>query len=154
MVFYDMFFDLTRLEMDLWSRVDEALRAEINVPLGRFEAMLVMRRLGPCRILDVSHELSVTVGGTSKLVDRIEEAGHCVRTMNPDDRRSSLITLVEDARITLERGEAVIESTLRELLGTQLTDDQAQILRRQLRALRDAGDPHPSSSEDAHDSHL
>ena len=43
---YDVFFDLTRTEMQLWDHIDDALRAEIDVPLGRFEALLVLRRLG------------------------------------------------------------------------------------------------------------
>jgi hypothetical protein len=44
-------------------------------------------------VFDIAEELSLTVGGTSKLVDRIEAAGHCVRRANPDDRRSSIIEL-------------------------------------------------------------
>jgi DNA-binding MarR family transcriptional regulator len=138
---YDMFFDLTRLEIHLWDRIDSALRAEIGVPLGRFEAMLIMRRLGTCRVLDVSRELSVTVGGTSKLIDRIEATGLCVRTANPDDRRSSLITLTERAQGVLERGETVIESVLQETLGEHLTEGEIRSLRQQLRALRHASDP-------------
>lgn len=62
MSLYDVFSDLTRLETRLWDRVDASLRAEIEVPLGRFEAMLVMRRLGPCRVVDMAEALAITVG--------------------------------------------------------------------------------------------
>jgi DNA-binding MarR family transcriptional regulator len=137
---YDVFFDLTRLEIHLWDQVDDALRAEVDIPLGRFEAMLVMRRLGPCRIQDVSRELSLTVGGTSKLVDRLEESGFCAREPHPDDRRSSLISLTGDAHGVLERGNLAIESTLQTTLGAQLTDEELSTFRRQLRKLRRAGD--------------
>lgn len=138
MSLYDVFFDLTRVEIHLWDRIDEALRAEIDVPLGRFEALLVLRRLGPCRVLDVSRELALTVGGTSKLVDKLETTGLCLRTPNPDDRRSSLITLHETAPAVLDRGEAVIEDTLRAHLGAHLGDDEVAALRVTLRALRRA----------------
>ena len=77
---YEVFFNLTRLEIELWERVDQALRAECGVPLGRLEALLVLDRLGPCRVQDVSRELAITVGGTSKLIDRVEASGHCRRT--------------------------------------------------------------------------
>jgi DNA-binding MarR family transcriptional regulator len=133
---YDVFFDLTRLEIHLWDRIDEALRAEIEVPLGRFEALLVMHRLGPCRVLDVSRELALTVGGTSKLVDRLEATGLCARMPNPDDRRSSLIALDDRAGAVIERGEAVIEATLQAQLGEHLGADEIASLRSQLGALR------------------
>jgi len=144
MVLYDMFFDLTRFEMHLWDRINDALRAEIDVPLGRFEALLVMRRLGPCRILDVSRELALTVGGTSKLVDRLEMSGLCIRMPNPADRRSSLIALNHKAGVIIDRGEAVIESTLQDSLSAHLTNEEIASLRSQLRALRRAiNDPTP-----------
>jgi DNA-binding MarR family transcriptional regulator len=138
MSLYDVFFDLTRAEMHLWDRIDDALRAEIDVPLGRFEALLVLRRLGPCRILDVSRELALTVGGTSKLVDKLETTGLCLRAPNPDDRRSSLITLAEAARAVVDRGEAVIDVTLRSHLDVHLSSDELSALRRALHVLRQA----------------
>jgi DNA-binding MarR family transcriptional regulator len=141
MSLYGIFYDLTRLEMQLWDRVDTALRAAVDVPLGRFEALLVMRRLGPCRIQDVSRELSLTVGGTSKLVDRLEATGLCARAANPDDRRSSLITLTDRALPLVEDGEAVIESTLRTLLGATLPAKDLTALGAQLHRLRHAGQP-------------
>jgi DNA-binding MarR family transcriptional regulator len=137
---YEIFYDLTRLEMQLWDRVDAALRDAIDVPLGRFEALLVLRRLGPCRIQDISRELSLTVGGTSKLIDRLEATGLCTRTANPDDRRSSLITLTDQALPLLDDGEAVIESTLAALLGTTLPAEELTNLGTQLHRLRDAGE--------------
>jgi DNA-binding MarR family transcriptional regulator len=138
MSLYDVFFDLTRVEIHLWDRLDEALRAEIDVPLGRFEALLVLRRLGPCRILDVSRELALTVGGTSKLVDKLETTGLCLRAPNPDDRRSSLITLHTTAPAIIDRGEEVIEAALRSHLDAHLSDDEITALRSALRALRRA----------------
>lgn len=133
---YEMFFDLTRLEIHLWERVDLALRAGCGITLGRVEAMLVMRRLGTCRVQDVSRELSVTVGGTSKLVDRIEESGYCTRSPNPGDRRSSLIELTAAAGPLIERAEAVIEAALQASLGGHLADEELETLGRQLGRLR------------------
>jgi DNA-binding MarR family transcriptional regulator len=44
-----------------------------------------MDRLSRCRVYDIAHELGITTGGTSKLVDRIEARGYCRRLPNPDD---------------------------------------------------------------------
>jgi DNA-binding MarR family transcriptional regulator len=135
MALYDVFSDLTRLETRLWDRVDASLRAEIEVPLGRFEAMLVMRRLGPCRVLDVADALAITVGGASKLIDRLSASGFCTRLPNPADQRSSLLVLAPAVLPLLERGQSVIEVTLHETLGAHLSADGIKVLRSQLHAL-------------------
>ena len=133
---YEMFFDLTRLEIHLWERVDQALRDECGITLGRVEALLVLRRLGTCRVQDISRELSVTAGGTSKLVDRLEESGFCRRSPNPEDRRSSLISLTAAAGPVIDRAEAVIDSELQAALGAHLADGERETLGTQLGRLR------------------
>lgn len=37
--------------------------------------MQVIARRGTCRVQDIADEMAITVGGTSKLVDRLESAG-------------------------------------------------------------------------------
>ena len=88
-----LFDDLIRFETELWDAVDARLRSDAELALSWFEPMTIIDRLGACRVNDIADTLSITVGGTSKLVDRIEAAGLCERRPNPDDRRSSLISL-------------------------------------------------------------
>jgi len=73
--FYPLFSALTRLETELWDAVDARLRAECGLPLGRYEAMVVVASVGACRVFDIASALSITVGGASKLIDRVEAAG-------------------------------------------------------------------------------
>ena len=73
--FYPLFSTLTRLETELWDAVDARVRQECGLPLGRFEAMVVVSSLGMCRVFDIASALAITVGGASKLVDRVEAAG-------------------------------------------------------------------------------
>ena len=47
---------------------------------------------------DIKEDLSITAGGTSKLVVRIEAVGLCRRRANPDDRRSQIIELTPAGR--------------------------------------------------------
>jgi DNA-binding MarR family transcriptional regulator len=63
---------LIRFEIELWNAVDARLRADCDLPLSRFAPMQVIARHGSCRVHDIADELSMTVGGTSKQVDRIE----------------------------------------------------------------------------------
>jgi hypothetical protein len=41
--------------------------------------------------------LGLSSGGTTALVQRLEQAGHLVRERNPGDRRSHVLRLVDDA---------------------------------------------------------
>src|SRR6516165_10084105 len=88
-----LFSELIRFETELWNAIDARLRAEFDLPLSRFEPMQIIGRRGACRVNDIAEELVITVGGTSKLVDRIQAAGHCRRRSNPHDGRSSIIEL-------------------------------------------------------------
>ena len=74
-----LFSDLIRFETRLWNLVDARLRAECDLQLTWFEPMQVMSSSGACRVYDIVEELSITIGGTSKLVDCIEAAGLCRR---------------------------------------------------------------------------
>lgn len=115
-----LFQELLRLENELRAAVDARLREDFDLTLGRLEAMQVMAREDSCRVYDIANELSITVGGTSKLVDRIEAAGLCVRRANPDDRRSSIINLTRKGLATLNAANAALDEELDRRLGSAL----------------------------------
>ena len=93
-----LFSDLVRLETELWDLVDARLRRDHDLALSWFEPMQVIDHTPGCRVIDIAEALSITIGGTSKLVDRIETAGWCQRSPNPDDGRSSTIALTRSGR--------------------------------------------------------
>ena len=110
------------------SCMDARLRQECGVPLGRFEAMVVVSSLGTCRVFDIASALAITVGGASKLVDRVEAAGYCSRKINPGDRRSSLLDLTKEGKAVVARGRAVIEAELDSWFTPVLTTQEASTL--------------------------
>jgi MarR family transcriptional regulator, organic hydroperoxide resistance regulator len=114
----DLFHQLIRFETELWNAVDARLRAEFDLPLSRLEPMQVIARRSSCRVYDIAEELSITIGGTSKLVDRIEAAGYCVRRANPDDRRSSIIELTAAGRRISAKATKMFEDELRTRIGS------------------------------------
>ena len=117
-----LFDQLIRFETELWNPVDARLRAEFDLPLSRLEPMQVIARRSSCRVYDIADELSITIGGTSKLVDRIEAAGYCVRRANPDDRRSSIIELTAAGRRVLAKATRVFEEELRTRIGSAVPE--------------------------------
>lgn len=119
-----LFNELVRLETELWNAVDARLRADFDLPLARFEPMQVIQRVPSCRVNDIAAALSITIGGTSKLVDRIEAAGHCRRLANPHDRRSSLIELTPAGRRLLGKATAAFEQELETRVRSAVSDRQ------------------------------
>ncbi|MCV7137255.1 winged helix-turn-helix transcriptional regulator [Mycobacterium hodleri] len=116
-----LFSELVRLETELWNAVDARLRADFDLPLPWFEPMQVIARVPSCRVFDIATDLSITVGGTSKLVDRLEAAGHCARVPNPDDRRSSVIELTPSGRRLLAKASTAFEDELQVRIGSVST---------------------------------
>jgi DNA-binding MarR family transcriptional regulator len=113
-----LFHELVRLEIELWGSVDARLIADSGLSLGRFEAMWVISRRSPCRVQDIADELSITVGGVSKLVDRIQAAGHCRRRPNPGDKRSSVIELTPAGQQLVATATESFEDELNRLFGS------------------------------------
>jgi MarR family transcriptional regulator, organic hydroperoxide resistance regulator len=124
----DLFHQLVRFETELWNAVDARLRADFDLPLTRLEPMQVIARQPSCRVNDIAEELSITVGGTSKLVDRIEAAGHCVRRANPEDGRSSVIELTAAGQRVLTKAAKAFEDELESRIGSAISDRSLQQL--------------------------
>jgi DNA-binding MarR family transcriptional regulator len=142
---WQVFHDLIRLETELWETVDERLRTDVGLPLSWLEPMRIVDRMGTGRVNDIADALSITVGGTSKLVDRIEADGLCTRRPNPDDRRSSLISLTPEGERCLSVAVVALDDELAgrfDLPDTTLDKFHATLrrLRANLRARPSVGD--------------
>jgi DNA-binding MarR family transcriptional regulator len=136
-----LFSDLIRLETELWEAIEARLLAEFGLPLSQFEPMQVMGRLESCRVLDIATELSITVGGVSKLVDRIEAAGYCTRRPNPADRRSSIIELTPPGQRMLQEASLVFRDELERRVQSVLRPGELAELAATIRLLRSARRP-------------
>jgi len=133
-----LFSELVRFETELWNAVENRLRADFGVTLPVFEFLQVISRTPACRVQDIAAELSITVGGTSKIVDRIEASGYCARSANPTDRRSSIITLTLAGKRLLPKLTAAVDGELRNRLGSDVTDNSLIQLTKTLTRLRAA----------------
>jgi MarR family transcriptional regulator, organic hydroperoxide resistance regulator len=107
-----LFRDLVRLETELWNRVEARVQHTHGVPLAWLEIMQVVGNTEGCRVLDIARVLSITVGGASKVVDKVEAAGWCRRQPNPTDGRSNLIQLTEAGEGLMEAANITYASAL------------------------------------------
>lgn len=119
-----VYSDLIRLETELWDAVDRRLREQCGLSMAGFDVMQVIEQTPGCRVYDIARALSITVGGTSKAVDRIEALGHLTRSANPDDRRSSIIELTPIGADLLAEAGQVVDDELRRRVGAELSADE------------------------------
>ena len=111
------FHELVYYQVELWDAVDARLQEECGLPLPWFEILDLLARVQGARVQDIAAAFSISVGGTSKVVDKLEAGGYCGRRPNPADRRSSLIELTAQGRERLERALATHEITWRWVKG-------------------------------------
>lgn len=116
----DVFDDLVAVEIRLWNAIHQALRDEADTTIGTFLSLRIVRRTPSCRVQDIAEGLSITVGGASKIVDRLEAAGQCARRANPDDRRSSIVELTAAGEHLVTAGLTVFERELQSRLAAPL----------------------------------
>jgi DNA-binding MarR family transcriptional regulator len=98
---------------------------------------------------DIAAALSITVGGVSKIVDRIEATGDCTRRANPGDRRSSIIELTAAGERRLADVTGTVERELSRRLAPALQDrspSEFTHLLTQLRAAVRASNPAQEAS--------
>lgn len=133
-----LFSELVRLETELWDAVEGRLRSDHGITLPFFEFMQIIARHPNCRVQDIAAELSITVGGTSKIVDRIEASGFCARHANPSDRRSSILALTPAGKRLLPKITATVDEELGVRLAPVLSGGSLEELIRTLSGLRGA----------------
>ena len=131
-----LFTDLVRWETRLYNVLDTRLKAEHELPLGQFEFLRFISTHGTTRVFDLAREMAITVGATSKAVDRLESAGRVRRTANPDDRRSSLVELTPLGERALAAAAPTVEDELNTWVGSVLPAEVLDHLATSLSMLR------------------
>lgn len=129
--------DLVRLEITLWNRIDTRLRGEHGLPLAFFWPLYVVGRSSDAslRVGELAAALGLTVGGMSKIVDRIEHAGLLRREPDAADRRASRVVLTDAGRDSLGAASATYEAEMATVLDAALSTDQQHDLHRLVRRL-------------------
>ena len=133
-----LFADLVRLEIELWDAVEARLRAELGVGLATAQTLAVVAAAEDCRVHDIVRGLSITVGGASKTVDRLERDGLVVRRPHTTDRRSSVIELTRAGATTHAKAQRLIAAELDARIGGVLPDRTLDQLHRAIAKLRAA----------------
>jgi DNA-binding MarR family transcriptional regulator len=127
----EYFRALVRHETDLWNVIEHHMAGAGATSLGRLRALQVIESMDRCRVQDIAAGLRITVGATSRLVDRLANDGLVSRSHNPEDRRSLLIALTADGRREIEEAQPLFEAALTTALAP-VTGEELAVLAAQL----------------------
>jgi DNA-binding MarR family transcriptional regulator len=110
-------------------RVQRAFAAADLPPLSWFELLSAVKRspTGRPRMSELAEWLTLSRGGITKLVDRLEEAAYLERVSCREDRRSFQAELTAAGEKMLDEMQAVYEGELERHLRT-LSADEADLI--------------------------
>ena len=114
---------VSRLARELEQRLEPVYR-EHGLEPGWYDVLATLRRAGPpyrVRPTEFTSALMLTSSGTTKRLDRLEQAGLITRTPDPGDRRGTLITLTAAGLKLVDTAIKAHLANERRLLG-RLTD--------------------------------
>ena len=120
---------VSRLARELEQRLEPVYKAHGLEP-GWHDVLATLRRTGPpfqLRPTDLTEALMLTSSGTTKRLDRLEQAGLVAREPDPVDRRGTLITLTPDGRALIDSVTEAHLANERALLSGLDATEQAQL---------------------------
>lgn len=125
--------------------LDEDLRRQAGMPLATFEILIRLGRSPRCRLphYELSRQLSLSSGGVTRIVDRLEKAGLVFRERDACDKRIYYVTLAESGRAALDAALPVHVATVERLLVNAVGNEGLAALEAAVRPLRDnlVGEP-------------
>ena len=126
---------ISRLARELEQRLEPVYAANGLEP-GWYDVLATLRRSGPpyqLRPSEFTGTLMLTSSGTTKRLDRLEQAGLITRAPDPGDRRGTLIALTAAGRELIDTAtEAHLENERRLLAALSKAErrELAEVLRK------------------------
>jgi DNA-binding MarR family transcriptional regulator len=120
---------ISRLARELEQRLEPVYR-EHGLEAGWYDVLATLRRAGPphrLRPTEFTSALMLTSSGTTKRLDRLEQAGLITRGPDPDDRRGTLITLTAAGRRIVDAASDAHLRNERRLLSALTDSDQRRL---------------------------
>ena len=100
------------------------LEAKCDVPLAWFDVLLQLRRneSGRLKMNQIAEAIVHSTGGTTRLIDRLEEMGYVRRENCPSDRRAIFVAITDAGNHKLDEALAVHVAFLETSLAQRLND--------------------------------
>ena len=140
-----------RLHASVTEALEQSLREGYGVPLPWYQVLVELRLAGGAlRMHQLAEVATLSRSGTTRFVDRMEEAGLVERRICPSDRRGLEVVLTTHGSEVQRRAAPLVLRGVQEHLGRHLTDEQArrvaEILEGVLAADRGTAPPGPPAA--------
>ncbi len=123
------------MSAELTRRVDEELTAEWEVPLGWFDVLAALARVGgTARPSDLAVDLRLVRSSLSRRLDRLEEEGWVARRRRPTDgdHRAVVIDLTRRGRALWREMNVTYRRAVQTHVSSHLSDGDVAALSRVL----------------------
>jgi len=106
------------------------LEAKCDLPLAWFDVLLQLRRtpLGQLKMNQIAEAIVHSTGGTTRLIDRLEEVGYVRRENCPSDRRAIFVAITDAGNQKLDEALGVHLAFIEESLAHRLSDQERATL--------------------------
>jgi DNA-binding MarR family transcriptional regulator len=121
---------LLRAHANVVPVLDAELRAQHRLPVNFYDVLLVLRRApeGRLTVTDLASCVMLSRSRVSRVVDDMVRAGLVAREHNPDDGRSSLVTLTPAGRDLQRAAGPTLLRLLEDNVATPFSDEELELL--------------------------
>lgn len=129
---------------DAMDRMHGGMKSDMDMnstDLAALRMMIVREQRGqPVSPHEMARHLRISTASTTKLLDRLSEAGHVRRLPHPSDRRARVVELTDESRHTFYRHFRERLQTMREV-AERYSEDDLRVIGRFLGELGEVLDP-------------
>ena len=122
------FYGLLQVNARLVDRIGGRMERETGLPPSWFEVLAQLHE-GPKRMSELADSLTLSRGGATRLVARMEDAGLVVREIPSHDRRATFARMTDAGSAALERAKPVHFGAVEEHFSRHITEAQAAAIR-------------------------
>lgn len=128
-------------------RMASQLSDRLGVASTGLRVLMFIDRSPDATPKEVAHQLTMTSGSVTALLDRLEHSGHVVRRPHPSDRRSLILALTEAG----DEAVAEVRSSYRSAFAGSFPDDEVEQVAQVLHTLGNSLGR--AIDDDFHDAH-
>jgi len=134
----DFWKQLVLASSDLMATIEDALLSNGLPPLSWYDALLEVEKAGSAgvRPFELQERLLLPQSGTSRLLQRMEQAGYIARLDCKADGRGYVVVVTKEGKATRRRMWPIYADVLIDGIETRLSDDRIEDLTDALKKTR------------------
>lgn len=122
------FYGMLQVNARIVDRVGQRMERETGLPPAWYEVLAQIHK-APCRMGELADSLTLSRGGATRLIARMEEEGLVEREVPKHDRRATYARITDKGNEAFERATPVHMAAVEELFSRFISDEEADILR-------------------------